>query len=106
MSIPAAIRAMMKESVTVKTKVTDDDYGTDQLSSGTAVKARVQYGHVRTFNSTGEQVWSSVQVFLADDVSALTPEGEVTLPTGATPPIINVKRHQWPDGTYSVEVFM
>lgn len=106
MPIPAPIRALMKDTVTVKTKVTDDAYGNKVLSAGTSVRARVEYGRKRMWGTNGEFVDSTVQVYLADDVPGLTPDGEVTLPDGTKPPMRDVRRHAFPDQSRSVEIYI
>ncbi len=95
----------MTETVTVKTLTTTDAYGNAVLSTAATAKARIERGTKRTWSKDGTEVVSGVQVYLDRDFPTLTAEGQITMPDGTTPPIRDVKRHRWPNGAHSIEVY-
>lgn len=103
--LPLGIRAQMKEPVSVKLCLTTDAYGAIQLST-TAItrKGRLDYGDKRITSSTGEQIASSIQLYMPE-VVGLTVEAEITLPDGTTPRIKSFNRRIWPSGAVHNEVY-
>lgn len=106
MSVPGAIRAYFKETVTfhIRTAAGEDAYGVAQVTDTTA-RCRIEYTERTTTNSNGQEVASSAQIY-CDDVTGVTGGSRVTLPNGETCDVISVRRPQWPDGTRHLEVYL
>lgn len=105
-SIPSAIRAHFTESVsfTVETAVGEDAYG-NSVTTTTAQLARVDYGETKFTNASGQEMFSTAQIY-TDDIPTFTAEGTVTLPGGKVEKVLSIKRNRWPNGAYSMEVYV
>lgn len=103
--LPSAITSLMKETVTVRTESTEDAYGKKTYAS-TTVKAYVDYKRRNVQAGANEDTVSEVQVYLAEDVAALKPQDELTLPDGSVRKIKEVRRPAWPEGFRHVEVLL
>lgn len=102
--LPLGIRAQFKKRVSIRLFITTDAYSNRVMSDTTVtLMGHVEYSTKRMTNQEGEQVETSIQLYIPD-VPGLTPEGEVTLPDGTTPRIRALKRLEWPSGAIHLEL--
>lgn len=102
MSMDPELRALLRQSVTVKQWTGDNTYGAPQYDSGKAVEARVERRVKLVKNREGRDVIANTVVYLglASDgtVPVLTPRSSVMLP-GSTDPTSILSVEQLPDET-------
>lgn len=105
-AIPGAIRAFFKQSVTfnIKTTVGEDGYG-KPVTAATTQLCRVDYSEAKFTTLSGEEMISHAQIY-TDDIPTMTGDGTVTLPNGNVEKILSIKRNLWPNGAYSLEVYI
>lgn len=106
MAVPAAIKKLMLDTVTIQLKSTEDAYGNQTYGTAFTVKCYVDRKEQRILSTGGEEMSvSGVQAYLAEDQPSLTPEAKIVLPDGTSPPIKVVHRPAWPDGSRHTVVY-
>lgn len=107
MSWSTAFNDLMPDTVTVKTVtgVSTDGYGTPTYSTAKSYSARVvrKQELVRTFEGT-EELATTIAWVNSTSTSQFTPSAEVTLPSGETPPLMNVEAYPDEDGIHHIRL--
>jgi hypothetical protein len=104
-SIPSAIRAQMKDTVSVRVATGVDSYNVATLGAATLVKCRVTYVRMRSSTVGGDDIRTST-ILLMPDIDGFDENAEVTLPDGTVLKVKDVKRPAWPDGSRHLQVVL
>ncbi len=100
MTMDAALRALLTDTVTLAAYTSQDVYGSPTYASPQTVPARIEYKVRRVVDHTGQERVSRARVFLDGDV-VLDLRDRVTLPDGTSPPILALYSVRDVDGSIS-----
>ena len=90
MSIETLLTELMVQTITVAAVSTKDAYGKRTWGSPTSItNCRVQSGNHKVVDSTGQEQVAVGRVYVPG-VPSITLNDKITLPGGATPPILMV----------------
>ena len=109
MGILADLRDLFTQTVSVKPFSSVDDYGQSVYGAAVEHTARVVARQRRVFDTEGVERISVAEVWLLTapgSVAADFVKGQLTLPDGTTPPILNVERIPDEDGDHHVKVYV
>lgn len=80
---------LMPDEVVVHSTTGRDRYGARTTTKEQTVKARIETKQHKTVDAEGTQVWARGKVYLAE-ITNITPEDDLELPSGERPRIISV----------------
>lgn len=103
MAIPSAIRAHFDDRVDVRVVTNHDAYGNPVYATAESLPARVTYRKQLVVTPKGEQVVTSIRVYM-EDVPGFTADAQLVLPDGSDWTVKQFNRPAWPDGTRHLEV--
>lgn len=105
MAIDADLRSLMKDTVTITTGQTVNNYGEKSGGSSTAYTARYVKKLEWIRDIQGEMRKAFGIVYL-DRVTGVTPNDKITLPDSTTPPILRVDTFPDDSGSYYEQVYL
>lgn len=103
MALPAAIRAQLRDTVTIAVKTGTDAYGDDVFADAVSRRARVTYHRGLIQKPGGDEVNTQYRIY-AEDLSTITLESRITLPDGTTHDVQRFNRPAWPNGDRHLEI--
>lgn len=106
MSFETAFIDLMNSTVTISTRTTANNYGEFSYGSGTSYRARIvdKPEFVRT--ETGEVIETRTVCWIRSTGNTVTVDDRITLPGGATPPIVAVERYPDEDGPHHIKLIL
>lgn len=99
MAIDPDLKRLMTETVTIKAPSSRDQYNAITFGTGTDYTCRIAQTNKIVRDAMGHEKVARHKVWLAEYVTA-TPEYQVTLPDGTTPPIVAVEQYPDDNGNY------
>lgn len=93
-----SIKRLLQETVTIKAQTGTDAWGKPTFDAGTDYDARVQEQREVVKTTEGQEVLSTVQVYINGDAT-VGPNSQVTLPDGRQPDIITIRKPKSASGT-------
>ena len=103
MTIVDDLADMMPDTVTLSTVASRDDYGVPTYNTGVEFVARVVRRHRLVRTVDGDEVISTAQVWIAG-CPTISPDDQIELSDGSTPPILAVEKFQDENGPSHVKI--
>lgn len=100
----ADFKDLMPATVTLRAVSVLDDYGRPQFGAGEDYRSRVSYESAKVRAASGEEVVARGSVWLASAV-VVTPEDQIVLPDGTTPPILAIERVPDEAGSHHTKIY-
>lgn len=97
---------LMPDTVTYEAPATYDEYGkVATYATAVSCRARVSTKHQRVAAKNGQDVISSIQVWL-NSTTAINENGRLTLPDGSTPLIVSWDLVRDENGAHHTKVYL
>lgn len=106
MTLPRAITAQFRDTVTVRLATGLDAYN-DPVFSGAAITVPCRISHTRTSVATagGTELQVSTVIHM-EDIAGFSADAQIVLPDGSTHSAQTFDRPAWPNGTRHLKVVL
>jgi hypothetical protein len=104
MSVVKEFLPLMLDTVTIQHQNAVDKYGKPSWGSSTSYRCRIMNTQRMIRDAEGREIVEAGRAVIYGVVASASPKDRMTLPSGATPPVVSVSTIQDEDGAHHTVV--